>query len=105
MQKHPTNNRTKGNPRFKTTNMDNMTKVKRADLNERQFCTFDMGVGRGSGVVEAINGKTVRVSVIHSNGRSAISKASSLYFSGHGVKRHIEKHNVKLYPVGVIPIN
>lgn len=102
---NPTNTRTKGNPRFKTTTKDDMTQAKRSDLTNRQFCTFDMGVGRGSGVVESINGKTVRVSVIHSNGRSAISKASTLYFSGHGVKRHIQKHNVKLYPVGVIPIN
>lgn len=97
--------RNAGNPSIKTMDPADMPIISKAEMATKHFCTFDLGSKRGSGVIEEVNGKTVRVSVVHGNGRSNVSGVTALRISGTGVKRHIIKHNVKVYPVGVIPIN
>ena len=67
-----------------------------------RYASFDLGSGRGVGIVESINNCTVHISPVDLRD-NRITSCCHPSKQGRKIKRHIEKHHVHVHPAGVIP--
>lgn len=70
-----------------------------------QYATFQTSMGIMTGIVNSVNSKTIRVSPVKFGRRSLITGSHPITEIGHQIVLHIDKHGVRVWPIGIVPIN
>ena len=67
---------------------------------DEQYCTFQLGGRKATGLLVSKTQVTVKVRVVEFHPSLVYN---SIRKQGKTIKRHIEKHNVKIYGPGIVP--